>query len=73
MAGIVNARLIDQGIKLPDAAAPTANYTPYTIANNIVFISSQITMRDGKLEFWATSVMTLMWTSIRQPVFAVLI
>ena len=51
MAGIVNARLIDQGIKLPDAAAPAANYTPYTIAKNIVFISGQITMRDGKLEF----------------------
>ena len=51
MAGLVDARLIERGIKLPGAATPAANYIPFTIASNIVFISGQITMRDGELQF----------------------
>ena len=51
MAGLVEDRLTEQGIKLPNAAMPAANYVPYTVAGNIVFVSGQITTRDGELQF----------------------
>ena len=51
MPGIVDARLGEQGIKLPGVATPAANYIPYTVVKNIVFVSGQITMRDGELQF----------------------
>ena len=51
MAGTVDARLAEQSIELPDAASPAANYVPYTIAGNMVFVSGQITLRDGELKF----------------------
>ena len=51
MAGLVENRLTKQGIKLPTAAMPAANYIPYTVAGNIVFVSGQITTRNGKLQF----------------------
>ena len=37
------------GITLPDAPAPAANYVPYVIARNMVFISGQLPLVDGKL------------------------
>jgi enamine deaminase RidA (YjgF/YER057c/UK114 family) len=42
MAGRIEARLKELGITLPDAATPQANYIPYTISGNQVFISGQI-------------------------------
>lgn len=36
------ARLKELGITLPEAAAPVANYVPYVISGNMVFISGQI-------------------------------
>ena len=37
------------GITLPDAPAPAANYVPYVIAGNIVFVSGQLPLVEGKL------------------------
>ena len=51
MAGIVDARLAEQSIELPVAATPAANYVPYTVTGNMVFVSGQITMRGDKLQF----------------------
>ena len=51
MTGTVDSRLADLGIELPDAAAPAANYVPYTVSGNLVFISGQITMLNGELQF----------------------
>ena len=51
MAGTVDARLAEQGIELPRAATPAANYVPYTVAGNMVYVSGQITMRGGELQF----------------------
>ena len=51
MAGLVEGRLTEQGIILPGAATPAANYVSYTIAGKIVFVSGQITMLDNKLQF----------------------
>ena len=34
--------LADMGLSLPEAASPVANYVPYVISGNLVFISGQI-------------------------------
>ncbi len=47
--GKIDARLRELGIELPDAAAPVANYVPYVITGNLVFVSGQITIWNGEL------------------------
>jgi len=42
MAGTIDARLAEQGIALPDAPAPAANYVPYVLAGDLLFVSGQI-------------------------------
>ena len=37
------------GVTLPDAPAPAANYVPYVVAGNIVYVSGQLPLVDGKL------------------------
>ncbi|MFZ8302548.1 RidA family protein, partial [Staphylococcus aureus] len=37
--------------ELPQAAAPAANYVPYAISGNLLFVSGQITMLNGELKF----------------------
>ena len=37
------------GITLPDAPGPAANYVPYVIAGNRVFVSGQLPLVDGKM------------------------
>ncbi|MGI9382398.1 MAG: RidA family protein [Methyloligellaceae bacterium] len=44
MMGNVEARLNELGIELPAAAAPAANYVPYTISGNQLFVSGQMPM-----------------------------
>ncbi len=51
MAGTIDARLTELGIDLPVAAAPAANYVPFTKSGNLVFISGQITMWNGELQY----------------------
>ncbi len=47
----VEERLDDLGLSLPEAAAPVANYVPYTISGNLIFVSGQLPMKNGKLLF----------------------
>ena len=48
MSGKIEARLKELGIELPQPAAPVANYVPYTVSGNLVFISGHIAKKDGK-------------------------
>lgn len=51
MTETVEDRLAKLGITLPAAAAPVANYVPYVLAGNILVVSGQIPLRDGKIAF----------------------
>ncbi len=51
MAGRVEQKLKELGIVLPTPAAPIANYIPFNIAGNLVIVSGQIPLRDGKIAF----------------------
>ena len=51
MSGKVEARLNELGIELPQPQAPWANYVPFTISGNLVFISGQICQWNGELRF----------------------
>lgn len=42
MTTTVDGRLKALGLTLPDAPAPVANYVPFHIAGNLLFISGQI-------------------------------
>ena len=54
MAGKIDARLKQLGIELPDISPPAANYVPYVISGNLVFVSGQITMWNGELKHVGT-------------------
>ncbi len=49
MSDEINARLTELGITLPQAAAPAANYVPYVISGNMLTISGQLPMENGKV------------------------
>ncbi len=51
MVGQAKIRLEELGIKLPDAAPPAANYVPCTIVGNLAFVSGQLPMNNGKLQY----------------------
>ena len=42
MAGKIETRLAELKIELPEAPAPAANYVPYVIIGDLVYISGQI-------------------------------
>lgn len=43
----IEDRLSAMGVTLPDAPAPAANYVPFVVAGDMVFVSGQISMADG--------------------------
>jgi enamine deaminase RidA (YjgF/YER057c/UK114 family) len=49
MTEAIDGRLAELGITLPIAAAPAANYLPYVITGNLLFISGQLPNENGKL------------------------
>ncbi|NIA68755.1 RidA family protein [Pelagibius litoralis] len=51
MAGTIDARLAELGIELPVAAAPVANYVGYVQTGNLVFVSGQVTLKDGSPQY----------------------
>jgi len=49
MAGRIEARLAELGITLPTPMPPIANYVPYVITGDFVFVSGQVPAVDGKI------------------------
>ncbi len=49
MGSVIKERLAAMGLELPNAAAPAANYVPFTISGKHVYVSGQLPMRDGKV------------------------
>ncbi len=49
MTSKVEARLKEKGIDIPEGPSPIANYVPFAISGNVVYISGQGTFKDGKL------------------------
>ena len=46
MTGKFEAKLFALGITLPDAPAPAANYVPFVVSDDIVYVSGQISKDD---------------------------
>ena len=51
MTGTIESRLAELGIELPEAAIPVANYVPTVITGNHLFVSGQLPMGAGGLQF----------------------
>lgn len=49
MPSNIDARLAEIGIALPDVPAPAANYLPFVVTGNLVYISGQISRDENGL------------------------
>lgn len=54
MSGRIEARLKELNIELPRAAAPAANYVPYTTSGKLLFVAGQIPFWNGELRHVGT-------------------
>ena len=54
MTGRIDARLRELGIELPKAATPVANYVPYVIDGNQLWVAGQIPFWDGAVKYTGT-------------------
>ncbi len=50
MSSRIEERLAELGLTLPAAAAPAANYVPWTRSGDTLYIAGQLPFEDGKLE-----------------------
>ncbi len=51
MTNTIDLRLAELGIELPKPRPPAANYTPYVLTGDLVFISGQVPIGAQGLEF----------------------
>jgi enamine deaminase RidA (YjgF/YER057c/UK114 family) len=51
VSGRIESRLAEQGIRIPEAAAPAANYVPWVLSGRLVFVSGQVTMEGGEVRY----------------------
>ena len=49
--GMIDDKLKELGITVPQAAAPAANYVPFCVTGNLIFISGQLPMKDGNFAY----------------------
>lgn len=54
MSGEVERRLADKGVTIPAAAAPAGSYVPTVRTGNLLFVSGQLPIEDGKLAHTGT-------------------
>lgn len=54
MAGRIDTRLKELGIELPEPVSPVANYVPFVVTGNLVFLSGQVTIGPKGLEYVGT-------------------
>ena len=47
----IDKKLKDLGITIPDAPSPAANYIPYVISGNLVFIAGQVPFENGQINY----------------------
>ncbi|MBS0124637.1 RidA family protein [Thetidibacter halocola] len=47
MTNAIETRLAELGITLPGAPAPAANYVPFVRSGDLLFVSGQVSMKDG--------------------------
>jgi enamine deaminase RidA (YjgF/YER057c/UK114 family) len=51
VSGNIDAKLAELGITLPSPTAPIANYVPYVVAGDLVVVSGQLPLLDGKVAY----------------------
>ncbi|MGI9418000.1 MAG: RidA family protein [Geminicoccaceae bacterium] len=51
MESALEQKLARMGHALPNAAAPAANYVPFTISGKLILVSGQLPMKDGQVVF----------------------
>ncbi|APV48967.1 hypothetical protein BWI17_04285 [Betaproteobacteria bacterium GR16-43] len=51
MPGRIDDRLKEKGIELPNASAPAANYVPFVVVGNLVYVSGQVSQWNGERRF----------------------
>ncbi len=49
MTGTIDAHLAELAIELPAASAPAANYVPFVIIGNLLFVAGQVPFWNGEL------------------------
>ncbi|MAU27936.1 MAG: hypothetical protein CMJ07_01965 [Pelagibacterales bacterium] len=47
---IIDEKIQSLGIKLPSSPKPAANYIPYVISNNLIFIAGQVPFENGEIK-----------------------
>ena len=50
----INTRLAALGIDIPSAPSPAANYVPYVVSDNLIYVSGQLPMRAGEVLYKGT-------------------
>ncbi len=51
MTGVIDARLKELGLDIQTPAKPVSSYVGFVRAGNMVFVSGQITIKDGEILF----------------------
>ena len=51
MSGIIDRRLSELGIELPEPSRPGANYVPFVREGNLIFITGQLSQWNGERRF----------------------
>jgi enamine deaminase RidA (YjgF/YER057c/UK114 family) len=51
VSGNIDAKLAELGITLPSPTVPIANYVPYVVAGDLVVVSGQLPLLDGKVAY----------------------